>query len=147
MTQQGRPPQAAGADASPRRKRGERYAGARDEHVAGVGALGDGGQPQAGRQRRGQVFHGMDGAIDASGQQRLFDLLDEEPFATDVGERAVDEAIAGRLDDDEGRAALWVAAGERVAGPRGLRQSQRTAAGPNPDRVVHGSSGSSMPNR
>ena len=47
------------------------------------------------------VFERMDGAIDLTGTECLFDLLDEQAFAPERGKRRIANAVARRADDDE----------------------------------------------
>ena len=44
----------------------------------------------------------MDRQIDRAVEKRLFDLLSEHPFGTDLGECDVENLVAGGLDDLDG---------------------------------------------
>ena len=73
----------------------------------------------------------MHGEIDAPVQERFFDLLREEPLAADLGERAVDEAIARGGDDGGAKRAVLGQQGmsrhEPVADLAGLGDGERAA--------------------
>ena len=88
-----------------------------DEGVARVLALGDRGDDQARRQLGRHVLHRMDGAVDAAVQQRLLDLLGEQPLAADLQQPAVLHAVAGGGDRDQRRDRA-----RRRSGPRPARR-------------------------
>ena len=72
-----------------------------DEGVAGVFALGDGGDGQAGRHLGRDVLHRVDGGVDAAVQQGFLDLLGEQRLAADFQQAAVLDAVAGGGDLDQ----------------------------------------------
>ena len=72
----------------------------------------------------------MNGEIDGARYQRLLDLLGEEALAAFLAERAIDDPVARRLDDDElaGAFGQLVGLGELGHHLARLRQRQRRAA-------------------
>ena len=72
-----------------------------DEGVARILALEDGGDGEALRQDRRHVLHRMHGEVDVAGEQRLLQLLGEQPLAAGLDQRPVGDPVAGRLDDDQ----------------------------------------------
>jgi hypothetical protein len=58
----------------------------------------------------------VDGQIDALLEEGFFDFLGEKTFAADFGKRAVEDHIAGRLDDDDLECGLGQAVGSHEAG-------------------------------
>ena len=63
---------------------------------------------------RRHVLAAVHGEIDLAAQQRVFDFLDEQPLAADLGQRRILQAIARRLDhDDAGTAGRRAAAMRR----------------------------------
>ena len=72
----------------------------RQQRVARVGARQDGGQPQPLGHPGGQILQRMHGEIDPAIQQRFFDFLCEKPFAADLGQAAILDAVAAGSDDD-----------------------------------------------
>ncbi len=111
-----------------------------DEGVASVGAWGDGGEGEAGGDLRGQVFEGVDGEVDAVGEEGVFDLLDED--AGTVGGKAfgwsevrVLHAVADGADDLD---CDGVAEGAELRGDVvGLPERELGAARADADRVCH----------
>ena len=93
----------------------------------------------------------MHGEIDAPVQERLLDLLGEEPLAADLGERAVGEAIARGGDDGGAQRAVLGERGmsrhELGADVAGLGDGERAA--PRTDDYwqahVHGTESSGAP--
>ena len=77
----------------------------------------------------------MDGEIDLACQQRLLDLLGEQPLAAGIRERPVGNPVAGGADraylDRSGIEAMR--GDQRVADHVGLGQRKRRAACPDPD--------------
>lgn len=63
---------------------------------------------------RGQAsyLHGVHGDVDAAVQQRVVNLLGEQALAANVGQRLVQDLVAGGLDDDDLQGALLVELGE-----------------------------------
>jgi len=84
-----------------------------DEGVAGIGALGNGGDGEVGREFGGQVFEAVDGEIDAAFDEGLFDLFGEHAFGADLGEGDLLQPVAGGADDLDGD---FVALGAQGAG-------------------------------
>jgi hypothetical protein len=80
---------------------GDAFDVARDQHVARILARQGSGDRQPGRLRRRHVLHAVHGDVDATGQHRLFDLLDEQALAAGLGQRPVLDGIARGLDDDD----------------------------------------------
>ena len=72
-----------------------------DEGVAGVFALGHGGDGEARRLFGGDVLHRVDGDVDAAVQQGLLDLLGEQGLAADFQQATVLDAVAGGDDLDQ----------------------------------------------
>ena len=56
-----------------------------DPDVAGVGALGDGGESELRGQFGGEVFQAVDSEVDAAFFEGFFYFLDEDAFAVEVG--------------------------------------------------------------
>jgi hypothetical protein len=82
-----------------------------DEGVAGVGAWGDGGEGEARVELGGEIFEGVDGEVDATGGEGVFDFFDEDAFGVEGGavgegggsrEGGVLHAIADGADDFKG---------------------------------------------
>ena len=67
-----------------------------DESIPRIGAFGDRRNREAGRQHHRHVFHRMHRDVGAAGGKRVFELLDEQAFAADLVERAVEYAVALR---------------------------------------------------
>ena len=63
---------------------------AADDGVARIGALRNGGDGQAFRQFGGQIFHAVNGEIDAPVEQRFFDFLREQTLAADFVQRDIE---------------------------------------------------------
>ena len=61
--------------------------------------FGDGGDFETGRKFRRQIFQRMHGKIDTPRGERLFNLLGEHSFGTDLGERDIGDFVAGGVDD------------------------------------------------
>src|SRR4051794_32760708 len=76
----------------------------------------------------------MNGKIDFFLQQRVFDLLDENPLA-DGWNRASQEAVAAGLDLDDFDAQVGVMLFQLTLDPFRLCQSQSAAAGADADEV------------
>ena len=79
-------------------------AGRPDQHVAGIGPLGEGGQDQPGRGQLGrgrQVLGRVDGDVGVAPRHRGLDLFDEDPPATEPIERDVGPRSPDRLDDHQ----------------------------------------------
>src|SRR3546814_16063032 len=68
---------------------------------------------------------------DRAGDERFLDLLGEEALAADLRQRAILDAVTGRLDDDDGNRLLGrqfgVRGGKAAAHLLGLGQRQRRA--------------------
>jgi hypothetical protein len=85
--------QAGGADARAGRQRRQLRIARRHEGVARVLARADHRDDEAVRQADGDVLEGMNRDVGASFQEGLFQLLDEQPLAADLGERAVEDPV------------------------------------------------------
>jgi hypothetical protein len=73
------------------------------------------------------VLAAVDGEVDVAGEQRVLDLLHEQPLAANLGQRRVGQPITRRLDDDDlaaGAGTLLDQRSNRV----GLKQRQLAAA-------------------
>jgi protein SCO1/2 len=97
---------AGGRDGGARRQHVQAPVVFADEGVAGVGSRGDGGELEAQVDLRWQVFERMDGQVDATGGERVFDLLDEDARAIRRetlrrGKAGVLHAVADGADDLE----------------------------------------------
>ena len=90
-----------GAKARAARQRGERAAGAREQRVARVGALGHRGDTVAGGELGRQILHRVHREIDTVLDERLLQFLDEEPLATDLGERRRGHPVAAGANRDD----------------------------------------------
>ncbi len=79
----------------------------------------------------------MDGGVDATLQQGLLDLLDEQSLAAGFGERPVLDHVARGLDghdlDGAGRRERRHRPGQGVAHQAGLGEGERAAAGAEPE--------------
>ena len=62
-------------------------------------------------------------------EQGLFDLLDEEPLAADLGQGDIEDLVTTGLDDRQAHVAGGVHAADLVANPLGLPQGELAAAG------------------
>ncbi len=91
----------AGANARALTQIGERGATGGDEAVSYVFAAKNGGKGQARVDFGGNVFDAVNRNVDRFVHQRVFQLLDENAFATNLRQRSVGELIAGSLDDDD----------------------------------------------
>jgi len=92
------PAQTRCAHARPLRKTIEPSMARRHENVAGILPLGDAREHESRGEPARHVFHGMNREVGASVQKRLFDLLDEEAFATHLGQGPILNPIARRHD-------------------------------------------------
>ena len=68
------------------------------QNVCGILAPGDGGDREARRKIGRDVLHAVDREVHPAGQQRLFDLLDEERLPANLGQRDVQDLVPGRPD-------------------------------------------------
>src|ERR1700737_2573496 len=106
--------------------------------LPGGGGWGPGGGPRGlGGYFGGEGFEGVDRDVDAAFFKGLFDLLDEDAFAVEVGRRdeaGLLHAVAGGADDFE----LDVVAGvtEGVEGVVGLPEGELRASGADADWVA-----------
>ena len=125
-------PHRGGADDGALRQIGDAARALRDQRVARVLARQAARDREAGRQQRRHVLQRMDGEVDRAGEQRLLDLLGEEPLAALVGERARRGTVAAGADRHDLERALGGERGMRGGEPRlglcGLRERQGTAA-------------------
>ena len=72
---------------------------AQDQRIARILARQRAGQHDAGRQLGLQVLQAVHGEVDPAVQQRLVDLLGEQPLAADLRQRPVLHRVAGGADD------------------------------------------------
>ena len=105
--------------------------------IARVFTLADGGDVQSGRETHGHVLHGMYREVDTAREQPLFKFLNEQPLATDLGERGVEQAVAlgghgHEFDFESGMQAL-----QAIAHVFRLPQGERAFAGTK-TQTVHG---------
>ena len=84
-------PRAAGQIRQPRAPPGY-------QNVGGILAPGDGSNGEARREIGRDILHAVDREIHLAGQQRLFDLLDEERLAADLRQRDVQDLVPHRPD-------------------------------------------------
>ena len=111
---------------------GERREGivaAADEGVAGVGAQRNGAENEALGHVGGEILDAVNGDVDVREQQGALDLLDEEAFTADGGERAVEDAVALSGDGDELDLEAGVRVDEALANVAGLPEGERAGAG------------------
>ena len=95
----------AGANAGGSRQILDGSRGGRNNDIAGVFPLRDGGGDQIGlidqRHGDGDILEAVDSEIDFVSEEGLFEFLGEEAFAAGFVERAVGDAVAGGFDGDE----------------------------------------------
>ena len=91
--------EAGGADARALRQFLKARIVARAEGVAGILALGDGGDFESWGKFGGQVFQRVDGEIDASGGEGFFNFFREHALGADHGEGYVGDFVAGGVND------------------------------------------------
>ena len=93
---------AGGANAASGWEGVERPVGLADPDVAGVGALGNGGEGELGGQFRREVFQAVNGEVDAAFFEGFFDFFDEDALAVEVWRRdeaGLLHAVAGGTDN------------------------------------------------
>ena len=116
----------------------QRRRAARDQHVAHIGARGNGSQRQPLRVRGGQVLEAVHRQVDLAQPQRAFQLAGEKPLRQHPAERPsflLGKSVALRLDDAQFQRAVWPRLLQlRHHLPR-LRQGQRAAPATKNDRV------------
>jgi len=132
-----RPAQAAGAYQRPLGQLGKLAAIATDQHIPGIFPLGDGSYREPIRQHRRDILHAVDRQIHGTIQQSVFQFLDKESLAADLGERHIEDLITGGLDDSQLDPTTWPPPFEFGLHPLALRQRQQAAAGPNAQQSVH----------
>src|SRR5262249_25565811 len=94
----------------------------------------------------GHVFQRMHRAVDAAGEQRLFDLLDELALAPDAAQGPVSKTVAGRGDGDQVNLEAGVVPLQRRLHPARLRHGETATARADAPGAGQGSSwGSAMP--
>src|SRR6266446_253433 len=91
--------EAARADARSLTEIGERGATGGDEAVADIFAAEHGGKGQARVDFGGNVLDAVNGNVDRLVHQSVFEFLDENTLAADLGQRGVGEFVAGSFDD------------------------------------------------
>ncbi len=101
-------PQARGADHGTGRQRGERIVLVGHERVARILALHDGRQREARRKFHRHVFQRMHREVGASIGERGFELFDEQPFTTDLRQRAIENLIATRRHSEDFYVTRWI---------------------------------------
>src|SRR5260370_32798563 len=92
--------ESAGADARVLAQIGKRGAIGGDEAVADVLAAKDGGKGKPRSDFGGNVLYAVNGDVDGFFHQRVFEFLDENALAADLGKRGVGEFVARSFDDD-----------------------------------------------
>ena len=127
---QGLPPQRCGADHGAARQIAQGFGLSADEGVARILARQKRRQHQAGRQHGGHVLRRMHREVDGAAQQRVLDLLGEQPLAANVTERPVLNDVAGGADDLDldPRGIEAAGRGETALHLARLHQRQRRAA-------------------
>lgn len=122
--------QTGGAQTCAQRQVGETGEVAADEGVAGVLALGNGGDAQALGLFGGHILHRVDGDVDPAGQQGLLDLLGEQGLAADFQQAAILHPVAGGDDLDQGDCGLDLGFRARPGRGRWRAASCRTGRAP-----------------
>ena len=118
--------EAARADDRARRQGVERREVDGEQRIARRGPRGHGGEHQPGHGFGRQVLEAVDGQVDLAAQQRLLNLLGEQPAAR----LAVDRAEwRSPLVEMTTISTAWPCSPSRSGDPLGLPASQRTAAG------------------
>src|SRR5258708_23587799 len=84
----------AGADARALAQIGKRGAIGGDEAVADVLAAKDGGKGKPRRDFGGNVLDAVNGDVDGFFHQRVFEFLDENAFAADLGQGGLGDLVA-----------------------------------------------------
>jgi len=128
MSHEGTPAQARGAQACTARQPAQAAGAMRDQHVARILPPWHGRDAEPGCKGGRKILHRVHGEVDRSRKQRFFDLLDEQPLAADLGERAALDAVAAGADVHEldGQAGRLCA--QRSRHPLGLAHGEDTAA-------------------
>ncbi|MGF6740317.1 hypothetical protein OKW47_004063 [Paraburkholderia atlantica] len=101
-------PQTRGADHGTGRQRGERVVLIGHERVARVLALHDGGQRETGGQLHRHVFQRMHREVGAAIGERGFELFDEEPLATHLRQRAIENLITACRHSEDFYVTRWI---------------------------------------
>ena len=70
----------------------------------------------------------MNGTVDLTVEQRRLDLLDEQPFAPDLAQRPVDDAIARRTNRHQFRGQTGNRLLQPAFDPAGLRDGKRASS-------------------
>ena len=91
-------PQTAGPDPRAAGQIGQPCACPGNQDVCGIFAPGDSRNGEARREIGRDVLHAVDREVHPAGQQRLFDLLDEERLPAHLGQRDVQDLVPGRPD-------------------------------------------------
>ena len=101
-----------------------------DQGVADIGARQEARERQALRQEGRHVLGRVNREIDPAVDQRLLDLLGEQAFAAEIGERPVAHEIARGADDHDLDRVVRdvVRGGERGLRGAGLPERKRAAA-------------------
>jgi hypothetical protein len=114
--------------------------GGEDQDVAGVFALGGGGDGQVGLIDQGhgdgQVFEAVDGEVDLVGEEGLFELAGEEALAARFVEGAVGDLVAAGFEDHQLDGQAGVLLFEEIGDVLGLDAGQGAAAGAELERQV-----------
>jgi len=105
----------------------------RDEDVADIFALRDGGDDQIclldERHGDGDVFKAVDDEIDFAIKKGLLELADEETFAAELVEGAVGDLVAGGFESCEIDVEVWMELLEGIYDEMGLSEGEGGAAG------------------
>lgn len=111
--------------------------GLADPNIAGVGALGDGGEGELRGQFGWKVFERVDGEVDPAFFEGFFDFFDEDAFAVEIRRRdeaGLLHAVASGSDDLELDVIACVA--KSVEDVIGLPEGKLGASGANADGIL-----------
>ncbi len=122
-------PQARGADDCAGRHVVERGVLVRHEGIQRHLALAGGDQREALRQHHRHVLHRMHRDVGAAVEQGVFELLDEQPLAADLGERAVEDLVAAGGHAEQFDAARRIQCFQTRLDVFGLPQGEAAFAG------------------
>ena len=123
--------QAGGADHGPLRQFGNGLETIGDEGIAGIFPLADGVQAEPLGELHRHIFHGVNGDIGPSFQHGGLQLLDEQPLATDLGQRGIEDLVTLSAHGHQFDLQLRVQGFEPVFDKVGLPQGQRALASGN----------------
>ena len=104
-----------------------------DQRISGVFALRHTENREPVGQHGRHILHTVDRKVDVFPQERLLDLLHEQPLSADLGERNVEDLISRGLDCAERHRQLRGDLTESCLDPLGLPECQSAPSGPNDD--------------